>query len=87
MAKSGFCPWSSANCLGTTQDGGLKSGTVIEGKQASGAWMGEGGGGRVEEQDSGPAVAGGVGLGTHEQDRASWQRPQAGFRIRYMGQP
>lgn len=27
------------------------------------------------------------GRGTHEQDRASWQRPQAGFRIRYMGQP
>lgn len=27
------------------------------------------------------------GTGTHEQDRASWQRPQAGFRIRYMGQP
>lgn len=25
--------------------------------------------------------------GTHEQDRASWQRPQAGFRIRYMGHP
>lgn len=29
----------------------------------------------------------GKGWGTHEQDRASWQRPQAGFRIRYMGQP
>ena len=28
-----------------------------------------------------------AGTGTHEQDRASWQRPQAGLRIRYMGQP
>lgn len=35
---------------------------------------------------SGPLPEGRDG-GTHEQDRASWQRPQAGFRIRYMGHP
>lgn len=38
-------------------------------------------------EGGGHGLRGAAGGGTHEQDLASWQRPQAGLRIRYMGQP